>query len=124
MAYGLAADLVMLVHSAFVLFVVFGIVLVWRWPRLAWLHVPALAWGVLVVVMRWICPLTPLEQHLRDRAGQPGYEGGFINHYLSPLLYPEAPGPAVRWVAVTLLALCHGWVYWRLWNRRRDAGSP
>lgn len=117
--YGVAADLVMLVHGAFVLFVVFGVALVWQWPWLAWLHLPALVWGVTVVLMGWICPLTPLENHLRDLAGQQAYQGGFINHYLTPLLYPQTPGPLLRIMVVTLLALCHVYVYWRLWRRWR-----
>lgn len=118
--YGLLADALMLVHGAFVVFVVFGVLLVRRWPWVAFLHVPALAWGVLVVVMRWTCPLTPLEQRLRLAAGEPGYEGGFITHYLAPLIYPETPGPALRLSVVAVLALVHGWLYWRWWLARRD----
>lgn len=90
MSYGLLADAVLLLHLAFILFVVLGGFLVWRWPRLAWLHLPAAAWGALIEFGDWPCPLTPLENHLRALAGEAGYAGGFIEHYLLPLIYPEA----------------------------------
>jgi hypothetical protein len=84
----LAADIVVLVHVGFVLFVVLGGLLVLRWRRLAWLHVPAVVWGVTIEWAGWICPLTPLEHSLRRRGGATGYRGDFIEHYLLPLLYP------------------------------------
>ena len=85
----MAADALVLLHAAFVLFVVAGGALVWRWPRVAWLHVPAAVWGAAVELFGWICPLTPLENDLRARAGAEGYGGGFVEHYLLPLLYPD-----------------------------------
>jgi hypothetical protein len=84
----IAADVIVLVHMGFVLFVVFGGFLVLRWRRLAWLHVPAVVWGVAIEWAGWICPLTPLETSLRRRGGATGYQGDFIGHYLLPLLYP------------------------------------
>ena len=84
----LGADAVVLLHLAFVVFVVAGGFLVLRHPMLAWLHVPAAAWGAYAELTATICPLTPLENALRRRAGLEGYEGGFIEHYLLPLLYP------------------------------------
>ena len=89
MIYKLLADAVFLAHLAFVLFVVLGGVAVWWMPRLAWLHLPAVAWGALIEFAGWICPLTPWEQSLRQLAGDRGYRGGFIEHYLLPLLYPQ-----------------------------------
>jgi hypothetical protein len=86
--YRALADLVLVVHLAFVLFVVLGGLLVLRLPRLAWLHVPAAVWGVLIEYTGWICPLTPLENSLRERGGGAGYSGGFIEHYIQPVLYP------------------------------------
>jgi len=86
--YRALADLVLVVHLAFVLFVVLGGLLVLRWPRLAWLHVPAAVWGVLIEYTGWICPLTPLENSLRERGGGAGYSGGFIEDYIQPVLYP------------------------------------
>lgn len=82
------ADLVLGLHLVFVLFVVLGGLLVLEWPRFAWLHIPAAIWGVLIEFTGWICPLTPLENSLRARGGEAGYSGGFIEHYIQPLLYP------------------------------------
>ena len=89
MIYKLLADFVSLAHLMFVLFVVFGGIAVWWAPKLAWLHLPALAWGALIEFAGWICPLTPWEQSLRRLAGDQGYSGGFVEHYLLPFLYPE-----------------------------------
>jgi Protein of Unknown function (DUF2784) len=86
--YRRLADLVLVVHLGFVLFVVLGGLVVLKWPRVAWLHVPAAAWGVLIEYTAWICPLTPLENSFRVRGGQAGYGSGFIEHYIQPLLYP------------------------------------
>ncbi len=88
MIYRAFADLVLVIHLAFVLFVVLGGLLVLRWPRLAWLHVPAAIWGVLIEYTGWICPLTPLENSFRARGGEAGYSGGFIQQYVQPVLYP------------------------------------
>ena len=82
------ADLVVLLHFAFVLFVVFGGLLVLRWPRVAYVHLPVAVYCVLIEVIGWVCPLTPLEKRLRESAGQQGYEGGFVEHYILPVLYP------------------------------------
>ena len=84
----LAAQLVVLLHLAFILFVVFGALLVLRWPRLAWLHLPAVIWATLIEFFGGICPLTPWENQLRRIAGESGYSGGFIEEYLLPIIYP------------------------------------
>jgi hypothetical protein len=83
------ADVIVLLHFAFVAFVVLGGLLALRWPRIAWLHVPAVIWGVLVEFTGWICPLTPLENRLRGAGGESTYEGDFIAHYILPALYPD-----------------------------------
>jgi len=88
MSARLAADLILLVHFAFVLFVIFGGLLVWYRRAFAWLHIPMAAWGAIVNIASWQCPLTPLENHYRLLAGQSGYEGGFVEHYIAPLVYP------------------------------------
>ncbi len=88
MLYAWLADAVLLVHLGFIVFVGLGAVAVWRWPRLAFLHLPCAAWGVVVELAGWTCPLTPLEISLRRRAGQQGWEGGFIAHYLEKFVYP------------------------------------
>jgi uncharacterized protein DUF2784 len=88
MGYRILADLVVGVHALFVAFVVVGGLLALRWPWMAGLHLPAAIWGALIEFQGWICPLTPLENSLRATAGEAGYEGGFIEHYLLPVLYP------------------------------------
>jgi len=90
MVYRLLADLLVLVHATFAVFVVLGGFLVWRCRWIAWAHLPAAIWGAVIEYRDWICPLTPLENILRVRAGQAGYAGGFIEHYLIPVLYPRA----------------------------------
>ena len=83
------ADLVVLLHFLFVAFVVFGGLLALRWPRIVWLHAPAAVWGVFIEFTGWICPLTPLENRLREAAGESTYEGDFVARYILPTLYPE-----------------------------------
>jgi len=82
------ADLVVILHFAFVLFVIFGGLLVLRWPRLAYVHLPVALYGALIELVGWICPLTPLEKRLRESAGLQGYQGGFVEHYILQVLYP------------------------------------
>ncbi|AOY57048.1 DUF2784 domain-containing protein [Desulfococcus multivorans] len=89
MIASLLADAVVVLHFAFILFVVAGGILVLRWPRLMWLHLPAVGWGALIEFLGWICPLTPLENRLRSMGGEVGYPGGFIETYLTPIIYPE-----------------------------------
>lgn len=88
MLASLAADLVVLIHFAFIVFVIAGGWLVLRYPRVAWLHLPVVAWGAGIELVGWICPLTPLENALRRAAGEAGYSEGFMEHYLLPLIYP------------------------------------
>ena len=123
MTYRALADLVVGLHVLFVLFVVIGGLLVLRWRGLAWVHVPAAVWGALIEFAGWVCPLTPLEKSLRARAGLAGYEGGFVEHYLIPLLYP---GRLTRGMQVLLGALVVGinlLVYWRIARSGRAVGS-
>lgn len=119
MIYRLLADIVVIIHLGFVVFVVLGGFLLRRWPRLVWVHVPAAVWGVMIEFAGWICPLTPLENEFRERGGQAGYEGGFIDHYLVPLLYP---GALTRPVQLSLGVLALGinvLAYWLFFRRRR-----
>lgn len=88
MVYRLLADLTLLLHLGFILFVAAGAVLVLRWPRLVFVHLPAAGWGIFTALTGTVCPLTPLEVHLRRLGGQTGYEGGFIQHYVERLVYP------------------------------------
>ena len=118
MIYRLLADLVFLAHFAFVLFIVLGGVAVWWKPKLAWLHVPAFAWGALIEFAGWICPLTPWEQSLRRLAGEQGYSGGFVEHYLFPLLYPEGLTRDVQIVLGVLVLAINGVAYALILRRR------
>lgn len=110
----LAADAVVLVHLAFILFVLFGGLLVLRWRWLAFLHVPAAAWGVAVELLHLYCPLTPLENRLRRAAGESGYSGGFVEHYLIPLIYPAGLTPQIQLGLGTLVLAVNLAVYVRL----------
>src|SRR5262249_29945835 len=122
MIYRALADIVVLIHGAFVLFVVFGAVLVIAWPRVAWIHTPCAVWGVLIEFAGWICPLTPLENALRHRAGEAGYTGGFVEHYVLHALYPDAFTRQIQWalggfVAIVNIA-AYAYILARLRRRR------
>lgn len=114
----LAADLVLVVHFAFVLFVVFGALLVLRWPRLAWVHIPVALYGAAIEFAGFVCPLTPLEQRLRHAAGQAGYTGGFVEHYVVAVLYPSGLTRGVQ-IALGLFVLLFNACLYFLWMRRR-----
>jgi hypothetical protein len=122
MITSLLADAVLLLHLAFIVFVAAGALLLWRWPRIAWLHVPAVLWGAYAELSGTICPLTPLENGLRAAAGEQGYAGDFVGHYLLALIYPQGLtrevqlliGAGVALVNLTLYAL---WL--RRWHRLR-----
>jgi hypothetical protein len=106
MLWSALADTLVVVHFAFTAFVIFGGFLAWRWPRLALVHLPALAWGCWIEVSHAVCPLTPLENHWRELAGGAGYSGGFLAHYLGRVLYPPGLTWHIQWLlAVVLLAL-------------------
>jgi hypothetical protein len=121
MFYRLGADLVFLLHFSFVLFVVFGGLLLIKWPRLIWLHLPAVAWGVFVEFSGWICPLTPLENWLRAQAGAATHTRDFIVRHLSSILYPDALTHEIQLIlGATLLAVnlaIYGWL-WRTSRRQ------
>jgi hypothetical protein len=104
MPYAAFADLVVAIHFAFVVFVVLGGVLALKWTRFAWVHIPAAAWGIVIEFAGWVCPLTPLENWLREKGGAPGYSGSFVEHYLEPLLYPVSLTRA-RQIVFGVLAL-------------------
>jgi len=124
MIYRLLADGVVLLHFAFLVFAVFGGLLVLRWWRLAWLHLPALAWAAYVELYRRTCPLTVLEDRWREAGGLAGYQGGFIDHYLLPLIYPPGLTPATQDVLGGVLVVAYVVIYAAAWrrHRRRQAG--
>jgi hypothetical protein len=105
--YRIAADAVVVVHAGFILFVAIGGVIAWRWPRLLWLHVPAVAWGIGIVAIGFSCPLTPLEQRLRRLAGGQGYRGGFVDRYIEGVIYPGEYTRLVQALIAVVVAV--GW---------------
>lgn len=123
MIYRLLATLVLTAHFAFVLFVVLGGLLVLRWPRLPWLHVPAAIWGALIEYGGWVCPLTPLENWLRARGGESGYAGGFVEHYILRTLYPEGLTRRTQVVLGTLVLVINLVAYGALVVRGRRVAS-
>lgn len=117
------AHLTVLVHAGFVAFVLLGGGLVARWPRVAWVHVPAVAWAVGIEWAGGVCPLTPLEQELRARGGLTGYEGDFVGRYLIPVLYPAGltrPLQVAAGAFALLINIVAYGVLWRRAGRRRD----
>lgn len=120
--YETLADALVLAHLLFIAFVVGGGFLLLRWPRLAWLHLPAAVWGVAVEMLGWICPLTPLENHFRRLGGGSGYSGDFVERYLIPLIYPEQLSRSDQFVlgaAVLALNLLAYGLAWRKHSRPR-----
>jgi hypothetical protein len=117
------ADLLVAIHAAFVLFVLLGGFLVRRRPWVAWVHLPAAGWGALLEFNRWICPLTPWEQSLRRCAGQRGYEGGFIEHYLLPVLYPGGMTPGIQRLLGIVVIIVNIATYAAVLRRRRGTGT-
>lgn len=114
----------MVFHFAFLLFVMFGGLLVLRWPRTVWLHIPCFFWGSWIEVSGGICPLTPLEQRLRQAAGESPYAGSFIEHYILPVMYPAGLTRGVQLaLAVGLVVLNVGIYAWVMLRRRANRGS-
>ena len=112
-----AADVVLVVHLAFVLFVVLGGLLVFRWPRVAWLHAPVALYGALIEFVGFTCPLTPLEVWLRRQGGEAGYGGGFIEHYITAALYPTGLTREVQ-LALGIGVLALNGIVYGVWFRR------
>ncbi len=127
MIYLFLADILVVLHLAFVLFVVLGGLLLFRWPRVAWAHLPAALWGFLIEAFGWVCPLTPLEVRLRRLGGEAGYAGGFVEHYLLPVLYPSGLTRTHQVVLGGLVVVVNVGVYgWWLATQRRNrkSGGP
>ena len=119
MVYGVLTDVVVGVHFAFVLFVVLGGLFVLRWKLWAWLHIPCVLWGALIEFWGWVCPLTPLENWLRQSGGEAAYATSFVEHYILPILYPgELTRDLQILLGLVVIAINVG-VYGWLWSRRR-----
>jgi hypothetical protein len=123
MIHRLLADATVAFHLAFIAFVVLGGLVVLREPRVAWLHLPAVAWVVWLELTGAICPLTPLENALRQRAGEAGYDGGFIDHYLMPVIYPAGLTPQIQTMLGIAVLVLNVAVYAIAWRRARKRGG-
>ena len=117
------ADLTLCLHAGFVLFVIFGGLLVLRWRWIAWLHLPAAAWGAFVEFTGWICPLTPLENWLRAQGGETSYRSDFIAQYLLPMLYPGDLTRDLQLLLGTGVVVLNTAVYWWLWQTQAHRAS-
>lgn len=113
----LLADLVLVIHLAFVVFVLCGGLLVLRWRWIAWLHLPAALWGAIVEFTGWICPLTPLENWLRGQDGEILYSSDFIAQYLLPVLYPGDLTRGIQLLFGIVVFVLNSAIYWWLWHR-------
>ncbi|HSV69671.1 MAG TPA: DUF2784 domain-containing protein [Methylibium sp.] len=124
MLWSRLADALLLLHGLFVLWVVLGGLAVLARPRLAWAHLPCAAWGVWVELAGWVCPLTPFEQQMRLAAGEAGYAGGFVEHYLTAAIYPEGLTRELQIVLGLAVLGLNGALYLAVWWRgRRAAGA-
>jgi hypothetical protein len=124
MIWSLLADSLVILHFAFTAFVIFGGFLTWRWRQIAFVHLPALAWGCWVEVSHSICPLTPLENHFRHLGGEAGYRGGFLAHYLVRVLYPPGLTWHIQWELAAALIAINILAYWGFALRFRSAARP
>jgi hypothetical protein len=116
--YRLLADLVLILHLAFVVFVLCGGLFVLKWRWIAWLHLPAAFWGAVVEFTGWICPLTPLENWLRAQGGEATYSSDFIAQYLLPVLYPDSLTRGIQFLSGTTVIVLNAAVYRWLWRRQ------
>jgi hypothetical protein len=114
----LLADLIVLLHLAFILFASLGGLLVFKWRWIAWAHVPAVAWGAWIELTGGVCPLTPIETSLREAAGQGGYEGDFVEHYIVPIVYPRALTFDIQVALGVFLLGLNAVIYAWVWRRR------
>jgi hypothetical protein len=119
MLYNALAQGVLVLHAAFIVFVLLGGLLALRWRMLPWLHLPAVLWAMLIELNGWICPLTPLENRFREAAGAQGYSGGYVEHYLLPLIYPSGLTPGLQVLFATVVAGVNITVYSLLWRKHR-----
>ncbi len=122
MVYSILADLALIVHFIFIVFVLLGALLVFKWKHIAWFHIPASLWAALIEFFSWICPLSPLEQWLRTKSGGASYQAGFIEHYLLPLIYPGMLTRRIQ-IVLGLFVLClnliiYAWLITRLVKKK------
>ena len=114
--YRLLADLAVVVHVTVIAFVAVGAFMAWRWPRLLWLHVPSVVYSALIVTVGFTCFLTPLEKDFRERAGEEGYSGGFVDRYLEDVVYPGEYTDAARALVAVAIAVGYAGLFLRRWR--------
>jgi hypothetical protein len=124
MIYVLLSDGVVLVHFAFIAFVIFGGWLAARWRWVVWLHVPGVLWAIVVEAFNWGCPLTPLENTLRKWGGETGYEGDFVAHYVLPVLYAGVGSRGIQVAAAVIVVVVNMTAYAWMFARRSAANPP
>jgi hypothetical protein len=118
------ADLLVLIHLAFIVFVIAGGLLAVKWSWIPWLHLPALFWGILLELRGWVCPLTPLENWLRQTSGGAGYPEGFVEHYVLPVVYPADLTAKTQVFLALLACVINVVVYLFVWRVRIRRHTP
>lgn len=122
MIYSILADIVVFIHFLFIVFSVFGAVLVYKWWPVIYLHLISAFWAAIIMLMGWICPLTPLENRLRQAAGEAGYSDGFIEHYFLPIIYPESLTREIQiWLGISVIMINAGIYAGVLYKRFKSA---
>lgn len=124
MIYSFLADLLVVFHLVFILYVIAGALLIIKWPKTLWLHLPSCFWGMTVEFTGWICPLTPWEIQLRRLAGEEGYTGSFIEHYLIPIIYPSGLTREVQMVLGGTVLIVNLSLYTLILIKRRNRKTP
>ena len=119
MSYRLMADIVVVTHFAFTIFVLLGGILAIWWRKVVWLHIPAAVWGALIEFAGWICPLTPLENRLRVKGGEAGYPGGFVEEYVLPVIYPAGLTREIQIILGILVITVNLVIYWKVFYKYR-----
>jgi len=119
MSYRLMADIVVVIHFAFTIFVLLGGILTIWWRKVIWLHIPAAVWGALIEFAGWICPLTPLENRLRAKGGEAGYPGGFVEEYVLPVIYPAGLTRETQIILGIFVITVNLVIYWKVFIKYR-----
>jgi len=114
------ADLVLIAHALFVVFVIFGGLIVLKWHKVMWLHIPCALWGALIEFFGWICPLTYLENYFLEISNGNSYDGGFIQHYLLPIIYPPGLTTGIQILLGATVIVINFIIYWIVWRYRYD----
>jgi len=117
MSYRLMADIVVVTHFAFTIFVLLGGILAIWWRKVVWLHIPAAVWGALIEFAGWICPLTPLENRLRVKGGEAGYPGGFVEEYVLPVIYPAGLTREIQIILGIFVITVNLVIYWKVFHK-------